>query len=237
MSTAWNKNRLAYSPYGPYVSRRYEEGFSYNQIAKEIGIPKGCVQRLCRVIGIKSRENNTSWKPELWEKRLSDFLRRTDSFLVYRPERLTKKSKVITRCKHGISERLCQTLQDLQFCCKSSSKLGLNNPGVGWGVRSKYRSLPGTFYLIRYLDSDGIHFKVGITKRSITKRFKSNQLISILYLYKAKLGECFDLEQAVLKYASRCSYRYSSSTTTELIRSEGLDSVLKFIETTLSTYN
>jgi hypothetical protein len=81
-------------------------------------------------------------------------------------------------------------------------------------------------YLIRYLDKAGTHFKIGITKRSLRERFKPEQLISIIHLHTATLGECFDLEQSLLKWAKDNGHRYSSPTTTELIHPDGLPYLL-----------
>lgn len=226
MRKAWNKNRLAYTPLGPYVAKRYLEGQSYRQIAEETGIFKGCVQRLCMVMGIPPRENHTTGNPDIWERRLANYLKRSGVSLLYRPERLTKKSRILTECEHGVFERPCQVLEGLQHCCKPSSKQGVNNPGKGWGVRTEYRSLTGTLYLIRYLDKAGTHFKIGITKRSLRERFKPEQLISIIHLHTATLGECFDLEQSLLKWAKDNGHRYSSPTTTELIHPDGLPYLL-----------
>lgn len=224
---AWNKGRLAYTPIGPYVAKRYKEGASYGKIAKEVGIHKGCVQNLCRAMEVPPRENHTTNIADVWEQRLSDYVNRTGAKVIGRPDRLTKKSRILTECDHGISERPCQVLEGLSFCCKSGSKSGENNPGEGWGVRSHYRCLPGTLYFIRYLDESGIHFKIGITKRSLCERFKPRQLISILHLHHATLGECFDLEQAILKWAKANGHRYSSPTTTELIHPNAYAEVLK----------
>jgi hypothetical protein len=127
----WNKGRLAYTPIGPYVAQRYEEGLSYGKIAQEVGISKGCVQNLCRAIGIPARENHTTNIADVWEQRLSDYVRRSGVVVVERPKRLTKKSRILTRCKHGTSERPCAILGDLQYCCQVGSKLGENNPAYG----------------------------------------------------------------------------------------------------------
>jgi hypothetical protein len=110
-----------------------------------------------------------------------------------------------------------------------------HKPGVfanrinSWKPTLEQREWPGELYLVRYLDESGTHFKLGITYRGVQKRL-GNKLISIIYLYKTTLGECFDLEQATLRYATDRGYRYSSPTTTELIRPEGITSILEFIE-------
>ncbi len=88
------------------------------------------------------------------------------------------------------------------------------------------RLLPGTLYLIRYLDESGTHFKLGITKLTLAERFRGGQLISILHLHHATLGECFDLEQDCLRYCKQQGWRYTSPTTTELIHPDGLPYLL-----------
>jgi hypothetical protein len=222
---SWNKGRLAYTPLGLYVAKRYEEGISYGKIAQEVGIYKGCVQNLCRAIGVQPRENHSTNIPDVWEQRLSDYVARTGAEVIGRPERLTKKSRILTECSHGISERPCQVLEGMTFCCKSGSKSGLNNPGEGWGVRSKYRCLPGVLYLVRYFDETGTHFKLGITRYTPQRRLR-NKLISIIHLHKATLGECFDLEQDCLRYCKQQGWRYTSPTTTELLRADAIPHVL-----------
>jgi hypothetical protein len=103
---------------------------------------------------------------------------------------------------------------------------GWFNPGYGYGPSEKERKLPGTLYLVRYLDESGTHFKIGITKRSLKERL-GDHLISIIQLHYATLGECFDLEQKLLKWAKDSGYRYSSSTTTELIHPAAIPLLLK----------
>jgi hypothetical protein len=104
------------------------------------------------------------------------------------------------------------------------------NLNASWIPAIEQRLLPGTLYLIRYLDESGTHFKLGITKRKLSERFSAERLVSIIHTWNFPLGRCFDLEQATLRYATDRGYRYSSPTTTELIRPEGITSILDFIE-------
>jgi hypothetical protein len=101
--------------------------------------------------------------------------------------------------------------------------------GFGGHPSEVDRLLPGTLYLIRYLDEDGTHFKVGITKLKLSERFSKGQLISILALHTATLGECFDLEQSLLRWAKDNGHRYSSSTTTELLRADAIPRILNIL--------
>jgi len=100
------------------------------------------------------------------------------------------------------------------------------NLGSTWTPTPEQRLLPGTLYLIRYLDESGTHFKLGITRLTLAERFRKGQLISILHIHNATLGECFDLEQSLLKWAKDNGHRYSSPTTTELIHPDGLPYLL-----------
>ena len=111
-------------------------------------------------------------------------------------------------------------------------------PGGGskdstWRPTKEQRVLSGLLYLIRYLDDSGTHFKLGITRKKLSQRFSSESLISIIQTWNFSLGKCFDLEQAALRYASQHGHRYSSPTTTELIRPEGVVPILEFIEQSL----
>jgi hypothetical protein len=94
-----------------------------------------------------------------------------------------------------------------------------------WRYTPEERNIPGVLYLIRYLDESGTHFKIGITKKTLQQRF-GPKLISIIHLHKATLGECFDLEQELLRWAKDNGHRYSSPTTPELIHPDGLPYLL-----------
>jgi hypothetical protein len=109
---------------------------------------------------------------------------------------------------------------------------GWVNPGWGRKPPASERILPGTLYLVRYLDKSGTHFKLGITKLTLRERL-GDHLISIIQTWNFPLGKCFDLEQATLRYAAEHGHRYSSPTTTELIRPEGILPILEFIEHSL----
>lgn len=97
-----------------------------------------------------------------------------------------------------------------------------------WRYTPEERNAPGVLYFVRYLDEAGTHFKIGITKKTLQQRF-GPKLISILATHHATLGECFDLEQAILRWAKENNYRYSSPTTTELIRPTAYSEVLNWL--------
>ena len=99
------------------------------------------------------------------------------------------------------------------------------NPEASYRPTPEQRLLPGTLYLVRYLDESGTHFKIGITRRTLQQRL-GDSLVSILALHTASLGECFDLEQSLLRWAKENNYRYSSPTTTELIQPAGIPYLL-----------
>jgi hypothetical protein len=66
--------------------------------------------------------------------------------------------------------------------------------GFGQKPTPEQRLLPGTLYLVRYLDEAGTHFKLGITRRTLQERL-GDKLVSIIHLHHATYGECYDLEQ------------------------------------------
>jgi hypothetical protein len=126
------------------------------------------------------------------------------------------------------SETITQTIKD-------KKKEGWINPGWGWKPSESERLLPGILYLIRYLDKSGTHFKLGITKLTLSQRFRKGQLISIIYLHNATLGECFDLEQDCFRHCKQQGWRYTSPTTTELIHPAGLPYLLDRLTALAST--
>jgi hypothetical protein len=81
---------------------------------------------------------------------------------------------------------------------------------------------------MRYKDDDGEHLKVGITSRSLEKRYRG-KLQSIEAAYHGTLGECFRAEQEILAEAKRRGWRYSSSSTTELIQLHAYSEVQQWI--------
>jgi len=124
-----------------------------------------------------------------------------------------------------------ETRNKIRLSWRSRLESGWNGfGGYGRAPSLAQRQVSAILYLIRYLDESGTHFKLGITKRRLSERFKSGQLICILHTWSLPLGKCFDLEQAALGHASQHGHRYSSPTTTELIRPEGVVPVLEFIE-------
>jgi hypothetical protein len=162
-----------------------------------------------------------------------------------------KRSKVLIRCKHGEKWVFPQGQLNKSSCCKVSSKSGDKNPffgkptwnagtkgvstgrGFGFKPRGRKTYLPGKLYLVEYTEEGKTHFKLGITGNSTQKRLKT-KLQKIIKEWELPLGKCFDLEQAALRYASQHGHRYSSSTTTELIRPEGILPILEFIESNIA---
>ena len=179
-----------------------------------------------------------------WDLRVKEIGKRLGFEVLAWDSYPAKRNKVLIRCKHKEQWVYPQGQLKKQHCCKVSSKLAENNPahgvpswnsgtvgistghGFGGHPSDSERLLPGALYLIRYLDESGTHFKLGVTKRSLNERFKPHQLISILHLHHATLGECFDLEQDLLKWAKDNGHRYASPTTTELIHPAGLQYLL-----------
>lgn len=132
------------------------------------------------------------------------------------------KSWVTGKEKHLVAR--CKRWSDPKEREKQRERMkGVNNSFI---PTPEQRLLPGTLYLVRYLDESGTHFKLGITKKTLQQRF-GPRLISIIHLHYSTLGECFDLEQDLLKWAKDSGYRYSSSTTTELIHPAAIPLLLK----------
>ena len=142
-----------------------------------------------------------------------------------------KRAKVLVSCEHKTQWVDPRGQLRKSNCCRSGAYRNCPSPGSGnffaSGVPTpEQRLLPGILYLVRYLDDSGTHFKLGITRRTLQQRL-GECLVSIIHLHYATLGECFDLEQELLKWAKDSGYRYSSSTTTELIHPAAIPLLLK----------
>ena len=178
-----------------------------------------------------------------WDLRVKEIGKRLGFEVISWDSYPAKRNKVLIRCRHKEQWVYPQGQMNKKHCCKVSSKLAENNPAHGipsWnsgtvGISTGHgfgghpseleRPLPATLYLVRYLDESGTHFKLGITRRTLQQRL-GECLVSIIHLHNATLGECFDLEQSLLKWAKDNGHRYSSPTTTELIHPDGLPYLL-----------
>ena len=158
-------------------------------------------------------ENNPSKRPDV-KKKISEKTKGPRPHLV----------GVKKNWKPGILEERSKWMSEMR---RNGIITSPGNLESTWVPTPEQRLLPGILYLIRYLDKFGTHFKIGITKHSLSKRFKKGQLISIIHLHHATLGECFDLEQDCLRHCKQQGWRYASPTTTELIHPVGLQYLLE----------
>jgi hypothetical protein len=145
-----------------------------------------------------------------------------------------KSNLVLIRCKHTEQWVYPHGQLRKRHCCRSGayrgvSKPGSGNPYAGGGPSKETKQLPGVTAVMVYRDSDGVHIKVGYTGGSLSRRYGSS-LVRPLVSFRASRRECYDLEQAVLKEARKRGWRYSSSSTTELIKPEGFQEVAKWIQ-------
>jgi len=209
----------------------YLLGFSSDQIAEVRGAKKSSVKGHIRSLGISRTHSESQLGRNPWNKGKTGVqtpwnkgktgVQKSTRKGTRQPKRGHRKPEHIEKIKQGWKKRL---------------ESGWSNfGGYGQKLNPEQRLLPGTLYFIRYLDESGTHFKIGITKRSLSERFRPSQLISILATHHASLGECFDLEQSLLKWAKENNYRYSSPTTTELIRPEAHSFVLEKLLEALPT--
>ena len=102
---------------------------------------------------------------------------------------------------------------------------GWINPGWGWKPNEDTKNLPCSLYIVKYKDDEGIHYKLGVTTQTIEERFRTH-LVEIIDEYQSTFEECYSIEQEQLKYAKENGWRYSSHSTTELIKPEGIPHLL-----------
>lgn len=175
------------------------------------------------------------YEPRDWKSEIISMTSRLNLYVLI-PNHLTAHSRIRFSCPHGIvTDTTVLRFVERTYCCKSQAskahdkklkqKAAMESPGIK--IREEHKNLPGCLYFIRYQDSEGLHFKLGITRKPFSVRFRKNELFSIIRVYNASLQECFDIEQQQLKYAKEKGWRYSSHSTTELIKPEGVSHIME----------
>jgi hypothetical protein len=199
----------------------YTLGFSTVQISDIRGVKKPSVVNHINSLGIsrthsEAQIGRTPWNKDkvgvqiAWNKGKMG-VQQSSRKGTRQPKRGPRTTEDVLKIKEGWQKKL---------------ESGWNEwGGYGQKLSPEQRLLPGILYLVRYLDESGTHFKLGITKRNLSERL-GDKLIAIIHLHTATLGECFDLEQSLLRWAKENGHRYSSPTTTELIHPDGLPYLL-----------
>lgn len=163
----------------------------------------------CKSQASKSHDPETKRKAAkiAWDKSRDKIIQKSKE----RWEKCGEKERHSKRCAEVILEK---------------RKDGWTNPGWGWKPNDENKNLPCSLYFIKYKDNDGLHYKIGITIQSIKERFRQ-QLVEIIDEYNSTFEKCYLLEQEQLKYAKQKGWRYSSHSTTELIKPEGVNYLLE----------
>lgn len=187
-----------------------------NRACGSLELAQSCCKK-----GSKDGIPSTNSTPKKWEKVLCDYIERTGVTLVHRPDRLTAKSKIVTRCPHGEVEKFCETLEHSTFCCRKHTTFH--------GFRVEEKKKPAKIYLVEYFDDGGLHYKLGITRNPLKKRLRS-KLFKSIKTWDFSLEKCFHIEQKALRFAETNGWRYRSSTTTELIHQDGLFKIIDYID-------
>jgi hypothetical protein len=201
----------------------YLLGFSSERISEIRGVKKPSVKAYIKSLGVSRSHSEAQKGREPWNKGATGLQVAWNKGIPGPPSPNRGKPSPLKG-----KQRPPEVGEKIRESWRIRLESGWNDFG-GYGRKPtpEQRLLPGTLYLIRYLDESGTHFKIGITKRSLNERFKSHQLISIIHLHTATLGECFDLEQDCLRYCKQQGWRYSSPTTTELIHPDGIPYLLQ----------
>jgi hypothetical protein len=200
----------------------YSLGFSSIQIANIRGVKQPSVKGHIKAVGLSRSHSEAQKGREPWNKGETG---------VQVPWNKGKKGVQVSTRKGTTQPKRGPRKSEHIEKIKQGWKLKLDRGWDGFGgfgqkPTPEQRMFPAILYLVRYLDESGTHFKIGITRRTLQQRL-GDRLVSILHLHYATLGECFDLEQKLLKWAKDSGYRYSSNTTTELIHPAAIPLLLK----------
>lgn len=201
----------------------YLSGLSTYEISRQLNVPKPTIYKHIKSCGISRNWSECQKGKEPWNKGLA-------GVQVAWNKGMKGEYQSPRKGKPNPSARVpCspEKAKNISNSWKKKIEEGWDGFG-GYGrlPSQEQRNLPCSLYLVRYIDDEGIHFKLGITVRNLKERLKKT-LVSVIEIYKSTLGECFDVEQEQLKYAKENGWRYSSHSTTELIRPEGIPHLLE----------
>ena len=201
----------------------YKSGLSSHEISRQLNISKSTIYKHLKECGI-----TRTWSE--WQKGKEPWNKGIKGAQVAWNKGMKGVYSSPTKGKPNPSARKPCSLERAKKI-SDSWKRKLDEGWDGFGGYGRLpsedqRKIPCNLYFVRYLDEDGVHFKLGITVRTIQERLK-NHLVSVLEIYTSTLGECFDIEQQQLKYAKEKGWRYSSHSTTELIKPEGVSHIME----------
>jgi hypothetical protein len=201
----------------------YISGLSSHEISRQLNISKATIYKHLQKCGITRNWSEWQKGKEPWNKGLKGMQVAWNKGIngVYQS---SKKGKPNPSARVPCSPERAKNISN---SWKKKLEEGWDGFG-GYGrlPTREQRKLPSSLYLVRYIDDEGTHFKLGITVRNLQERLKKH-LVSIVDVYESTLGECFDIEQEQLKYAKENGWRYSSHSTTELIKPEGVPYLLE----------
>jgi len=201
----------------------YISGLSSHEISRQLNISKATIYKHLQKCGITRNWSEWQKGKEPWNKGLKGMQVAWNKGMngVYQS---SKKGKPNPSARVPCSPERAKNISN---SWKKKLEEGWDGfCGYGRLPTLEQRKLPSSLYLVRYIDDEGTHFKLGITVRNLQERLKKH-LVSIVDVYGSTLGECFDIEQEQLKYAKENGWRYSSHSTTELIKPEGVPYLLE----------
>ncbi len=201
----------------------YISGLSSHEISRQLNISKATIYKHLQKCGITRNWSEWQKGKEPWNKGLKGMQVAWNKGIngVYQS---SKKGKPNPSARVPCSPERAKNISN---SWKKKLEEGWDGfCGYGRLPTLEQRKLPSSLYLVRYIDDEGTHFKLGITVRNLQERLKKH-LVSIVDVYGSTLGECFDIEQEQLKYAKENGWRYSSHSTTELIKPEGVPYLLE----------
>jgi hypothetical protein len=161
----------------------YLLGFSSGRIAELRGVKKPSVKGYIKSLGVSRNHSEAQKGRKPWNKGETG---------VQVPWNKGKKGVQVSPRKGTTQPKRGSRKPEHIEKIKQGWKLKLDSGWDGFGgfgqkPTLEQRLLPGTLYLIRYLDESGTHFKIGITKKTLQQRF-GPRLVSIIHLHHATLG-------------------------------------------------
>lgn len=165
-----------------------KNGFSYEEIAKELGTTKGAVSQLItrmKTAGYGDILNANKWTAE------------EEKELIYLRQQGMKNT--------AIASKLNKSVDSVKKKCSEFIKLSLIERQAQGGQSSGLdKNKLTTLYLLYFEEED--MYKVGITQRTVSLRFAGSPKYIIVDQLETDVEECLDLEEAVLSSMFKFKY-------------------------------
>jgi len=168
-----------------------KSGFSYQEIAQELGTTRGAVSQLI------SRMKNNGYADILTINKWTE--EEEQELIILRNQGIKNTA---------IAIKLNKSLDSVKKKCSDFIKIGLIEKQAQGGQSSGLDKEKSTILYLLYFEEEDM-YKVGITQRTISLRFSGSPKYTIIDSLETNVEECLELEDSIL--GSMFKFKYVPS--------------------------